>query len=208
MQVGTFQKRDRQVCWQYPKFSAKSKDIQGLWKYIFLKLLSLLMCYGLILYVQNWLHLDDNIYVQAEKNGEKRLGGKSCQCVGTVSGMDVRYKDIFLPGLFQPDSRGLFGIEESNNLHLFPLVPWLMKNAFTTCFALTGFSGGFWSLATCHWDCSWWKYDVQVMAFSASSICCSVIEAGLVKGIWAINKAQGGLGASTYCTAVVKDINV
>lgn len=60
-----------------------------------------------------------------------------------VSGMDVRYKDIFLPGLFQPDSGGLFGMEESNNLHLFPLVPRLMKNAFTTCFALTGFSGGF-----------------------------------------------------------------
>lgn len=111
---------------------------------------------------------------------------------------------FFLPALFQPDRRGLFGMEESNNLHLFPLVPRLMKNAFTTCFALTGFSGRFWSLATCHSDWSWWKYDVQVMAFSGSSICCCVIEAGLAKGIWAINKAQGGLGASTCCTALVK----
>lgn len=144
-----------------------------------------------------------------EKKARKKIlsvGNGKIQ--GTMSGMDVRYKDIFLPGLFLPDSRGLFGIEESNNLHLFPLVPWLMKNAFTTCFALTGFSGGFWSLATCHLDWSWWKYDVQVMAFSASSICCSVIEAGLVKGIWAINKAWGGLGASTYCTAAVKDKNL
>lgn len=63
-------------------------------------------------------------------------------------------------------------------------------------------------MATCHSDWSRWKYDVQVMAFSASSICCCVIEAGLAKGIWAINKAQGGLGASTYCTAVVKEKNL
>lgn len=124
-----------------------------------------------------------------------------------MSGMDARYTDIFLPVLFQPDSKGLFGMEESNNLHLFPLVPRLMKNAFTTCFALTGFSGRFWSLATCHSDGSWWKYDVQVMAFSSGSICCCVIEANLVKGIWAINKAQGGLGASTYSTAVAKEKN-
>lgn len=60
-------------------------------------------------------------------------------------------------------------------------------------------------MATCHSDWSGWKYDVQVMAFSASSICCCVIEAGLATGIWAINKVQGGLGASTYCTAVVKE---
>lgn len=145
-----------------------------------------------------------------KKEGKKK---KRCRWVieksrGMMSGMDVRYTDIFLPGLFQPDSRGLFGMEESNNLHLFPLVPRLMKNAFTTCFALTGFSGRFWSLATCHSDWSWWKYDVQVMAFSASSICCCVIEAGLAEGIWAINKAQGGLGASTYCTAVVKEKNL
>lgn len=40
--------------------------------------------------------------------------------------------------------------------------------------------------------------------FSASSICCCVIEAGLAEGIWTINKAQGGLGASTYCAAVVR----
>lgn len=87
----------------------------------------------------------------AKKNGgkdEEEGGEKSCRWVieksrGMMSGMDVRYKDIFLPGLFQPDSRGLFGMGESNNLHLFPLVPRLMKNAFTTCFALTGFSGGF-----------------------------------------------------------------
>lgn len=60
-------------------------------------------------------------------------------------------------------------------------------------------------MATCHSDGSWWKYDVQVMAFSARTICCCVIEASSVKGIWAINKAQGGLGASTYSTAVAKD---
>lgn len=130
---------------------------------------------------------------------ERRI--KRCQWVieksrGMMSGMNVRYKDIFLPGLFQPDSRGLFGMEESNILHLFPLVPRLMKNAFTTCFALTGFSGGFWSLATCQWDWSRWKYDVQVMAFSASSICCCVIEVVLAKGIWAIYKALGGLRTS------------
>lgn len=140
---------------------------------------------------------------KGEKEGIKRFQWVIEKSRGMMSGMDVRYTDIFLPNLFQPDSRGLFGMEESNNLHLFPLVPRLMKNAFTTCFALTGFSGRFWSLATCHLDWSWWKYDVQVMAFSASSICCCVIEVSLAKGIWAINKAQGGLGASTYCIALL-----
>lgn len=112
---------------------------------------------------------------------------------------------FFLPGPFQQDSRGLFGIEASNNLHLFPLVPRLMKNAFTTCFASTGFSGVFRSLATCHWDCSWWKYDVRVTAFSASSISCCVIEVSSAEGIWAICNAPGGLPVSPHNTAAVKD---
>lgn len=80
-----------------------------------------------------------------------------------------------------------------------------MKNAFTTCFASTGFSGVFWSLATCHWDWRWWKYDVRVTAFSASSISGCVIEVSLAKGIWTIYKAHGGLPLSPYRAAVVKD---
>lgn len=94
-------------------------------------------------------------------------------------------KTFFFPGLFQPDSRGLFGSEKSNNLHLFPPVPGLMKNTFTTCFALTGFSGGFGSLATCHYNWSRWKYALD-MAFFASSICCCVIEVVLASGIWTV----------------------
>lgn len=106
--------------------------------------------------------------------------------VGSRKRCDVRYGcEIyrhFLRGLFQPDSMGLFGIEKSNNLHLFSLVSRLMKNAFTTCFALTGFSGRSGSLACCHMNWSWWKYDVPVMALSASSICCCVIESGSGEG--------------------------
>lgn len=118
---------------------------------------------------------------------------------------DIQTFFFFLPVPFQQDSRGLFGLEASNNLHLFHLVPGLMKNAFTTCFASTGFSGVFWSLATCHWDWSRWKYDVRVTAFSASSVPGCVIEVSLAKGIWAIYKAHGGLPLSPYHAAGVKD---
>lgn len=166
------------------KFLAKtSKDFEDTcsWNY------SISWCVNIMgqYYIHNWWHLGDNICVWAKKNGEGKkvpVGNRKIQQYGVRYGCED-IKTFFLLGLFQPDSGGLFGMEESNNLHLFPLVPRLMKNAFTTCFALTGFSGGFWSLATCHLDWSRWKYDVQVMAFSASSICCCVIEAGLAKGI-------------------------
>lgn len=65
--------------------------------------------------------------------------------------------------------------------------------------------GGFWSLATCHWDWSWWKYDVQVMAFSAGSICCCVIEVVLANRIWAINKTQRVPGA--WCGFLLSKTN-
>lgn len=59
--------------------------------------------------------MGDNICVWLKKNGgregreRKKVIGKSR---GMMSGMDVRYTDIFfLPALFQPDSRGLFGME-------------------------------------------------------------------------------------------------
>lgn len=100
-------------------------------------------------------------------------------------------------------SGGYLGWRESNNLHLFPLVPRLMKNAFTTCFALTGFSGRFSSLATCHLDWSSWKYDVRVTAPSAGSISYSVMEVSFGRGIQAINKAQGGPLAGTYSRCCV-----
>lgn len=138
---------------------------------------------------------------KGRKEGIKRFQRVIEKSRGALSGMDVRYTDIFFcQTYFSQTVGGYLRMEESNNLHLFPLVPRLMKNAFTTCFALTGFSGRFWSLATCHLDWSWWKYDVQVMAFSASSICCCVIEVSLTKRTWAINKAHGGLTASTHST--------
>lgn len=71
---------------------------------------------------------------------------KSCSAVSGV--LDVRYTDIFFfffstRPISARQSGGYLEWRESNNLHLFPLVPRLMKNAFTTCFALTGFSGRF-----------------------------------------------------------------
>lgn len=98
----------------------------------------------------------DNIYMwgegkrrnREEESSEKISAGvieKSCSAVSGV--LDVRYTDIFFFFSTRPisarQSGGYLEWRESNNLHLFPLVPRLMKNAFTTCFALTGFSGRF-----------------------------------------------------------------